>query len=59
MENHHGLVVDTHLTQATGTAEPKAEVAMVEAVPGWHRITLGADEHYVTREFVRELRELR
>jgi transposase len=59
MENRHGLVVDSRVTQATGTAEREAALAMVEAVPGRHRITLGADKNYDTRDFVRELRELR
>jgi transposase len=59
MENRHGLVVDTCVTQATGTAEREAALAMVEAIPGQHRITLGTDKNYDTRDFVRELRELR
>jgi transposase len=59
MENRHGLVVDTCVTQATGTAEREAALAMVEAIPGRHRITLGADKKYDTRDFVRELRDLR
>ena len=59
MENRHGLVVDTQVTQATGTAEREAALAMVEATPGRHRVTLGADKNYDTRDFVRELRELR
>jgi transposase len=59
MENRHGLVVDTQVTQATGTAERGAALAMVEAIPGRHRITLGADKNYDTHDFVRELRVLR
>ena len=59
MENRHGLVVDTRLTQATGTAERDAALEMAEATPGRHRITLGADKNYDTRELVRELRALR
>jgi Transposase DDE domain len=58
MENRHGLAVDTRVTQATGTAEREAALAMVEAIPGRHPITLGADKNYDTRDFVRELREL-
>jgi IS5 family transposase len=45
--------------QATGTAERDAALAMAEAIPGQHRITLGADKNYDTRELVRELRALR
>jgi transposase len=59
MENRHGLVVDTRVTQATGTAEREAALAMGEAIRGQQRVTLGADKHYDTRDLVRELRELR
>jgi transposase len=59
MENRHGLVVDTCVTQATGTAEREAALAMAVATPGRHRVTLGADKNYDTRDFVHELRELR
>ena len=59
MENRHGLVVDTRVTQATGTAEREAALAMAEAIPGQQRVTLGADKNYDTRDCVRELRELR
>jgi transposase len=59
MANRHGLVVDTRVTQATGTAEREAAVAMAEAIPGPQRATLGADKHYDTRDFVHALRELR
>jgi hypothetical protein len=34
MENRHGSVVDTHLTQATGTAEREAALAMAGVIPG-------------------------
>jgi transposase len=59
MENRHGLVVDTRVTQATGTAEREAALAMAEEIPGQHRVTLGADKNYDTPDWVRELRELR
>jgi Transposase DDE domain len=59
MENRHGLVVDTQVTQATGTAEREAALAMAEAIPGQQRATLGADKNDDTRDVVRELRELR
>ena len=58
MENRHGLVVDTRVTQATGMAEREAALTMAEAIPGQPRVTLGADKNYDTRDFVRELREL-
>jgi transposase len=58
MENRHGLVVDTRVTQATGTAEREAALAMAEAIPGQQRVTLGADKNDDTCDFVGELREL-
>ena len=58
MENRHGLVVDTRVTQATGTAAREGALAMAEAIPGQQRVTLGADKNYDTRDFVCELREL-
>jgi transposase len=58
MENRHGLVVDGRLTPATGFAERDQAMAMVAERPGNHRITLGADKLYDTRDFVAGLREL-
>ena len=58
MENRHGLVVDTRLTKATGTAEREAALSMTEDIPGRHRITLGADKNYDTQDFVKKLRGL-
>jgi transposase len=58
MENRYGLVVSPRLTAATGTAEREAAVGLVEGVPGRHRITVGADKAYDTREFVQALRAL-
>jgi len=56
MDNRHGLVVNTRLTQASGTAEPEAALAMAAQIPGQHRVTLGADKGYDRKELVRELR---
>jgi len=58
MENRHGLIVSPHLTVATGTAEREAAVSLVETIPGRHRITIGGDKAYDTREFVQSLRAL-
>ena len=57
MDNRHGLVVNTRLTQASGRAEPAAALAMVEEIAGFGRVTLGADKGYDQKELVRELRE--
>jgi transposase len=59
MENRHGLVVDTRVTQATGTAEREAALLMAGAIPGPQRVTLGADQNDETCDLVQELRELR
>jgi IS5 family transposase len=56
-ENRHGLVVDTQLTPATGTAEREAAVRMVTAIPGTQRVTLAAHKGYDTADFVQDLRE--
>jgi transposase len=58
MENRNGLVVDTSLTKAAGTAERDAAIAMVEYLPDNGRITLGTDKSYDTQEFVAEMRRL-
>jgi transposase len=58
MENRHGLVVDTRLTQADGYAEREAALAMLEALPQGPRVTLGADRGYDTEDFVARCRAL-
>jgi transposase len=56
-ENRNGLVVDVRLTQATGTAEREAALAMLSNKPAGRRITLGADRGYDTRGFVAAARQ--
>jgi hypothetical protein len=58
IENRHALVVDTKTTPATGTAEREAAVAMIAAIPGQHRITVGGDKAYDTQDFVADVRGL-
>ena len=58
MENRHGLVVNTRVTQATGTCEREASVEMVEEIVRSKRATLGGDKNYDTAEHVQQLREL-
>jgi transposase len=58
MENRNGLIVDTRLTQANGTAEPAAALEMLDDVPGAQRITVGADKAYDTAAFVAAAREM-
>ena len=57
-ENRNGLVVDTRLTLASGTAERDAAITMMEHKPAGKRVTLGGDRAYDTQAFVRGLREL-
>jgi IS5 family transposase len=59
MENRHGLVVDTRLTLATGTAEREAAVSMVQKRRRKYRVTLGGDKNYDTRDCVQQLRQQR
>ncbi|MFC1334388.1 MAG: IS5 family transposase [gamma proteobacterium symbiont of Clathrolucina costata] len=56
IENRNGLITDAQVTQATGTAEREAAIEMVEALGGTHRVTLGADKNYDTRDCVDRLR---
>lgn len=58
-ENRNGLIVNTEVLQANGTAERDAALLMLEQVPGVDRITLGADKAYDTRDFVAECRNLK
>jgi transposase len=58
MENRNGLVVETLVTQANGTAERDAALLMAEAIPGDQRVTLGADKNYDTAQFVADARSL-
>lgn len=56
IENRNGLVIATEVLQPNGTAERDAALLLAERLEGDHRITLGADRGYDTRDFVRELR---
>ena len=60
MENRSGLVVQAHLSQASGTAEREAAIRMINwRSPGSERrITLGADKGYDAAAFVEELRRM-
>ena len=57
-ENRNGLVVDVRFTQASGTAEREAALAMIGGKPASRRVTLGGDRGYDTRGFVAATREL-
>ncbi|MCG5528046.1 MULTISPECIES: IS5 family transposase [Halorhodospira] len=58
MENRNGLIVDTRLTRASGTAERESALEMIRNIPSERgRLTLAADAGYNTREFVRRMRQ--
>jgi hypothetical protein len=55
----NGLVADFVVTEANGTAERDAGLIMAKRTRRRrrHRMTLGADKNYDTRDFVRQCRE--
>jgi hypothetical protein len=58
MENRNGLIIDTEVMIASGTAEREAALRMLDRLPpSPRRRTLGGDKGYDTQDFVRELRE--
>jgi transposase len=57
-ENRNGLVVDTRLTEANGSAEREAAIEMLAQLPGEARKTVGADKAYDTESFVEGCRDL-
>jgi hypothetical protein len=57
MENRNGLIVDTRVLHATGTAEREGALAMLDRLPkNKRRRTLGADKGYDTQDFVAGVR---
>ncbi len=58
MENRNGLIADAEVLQATGTAERDAALLMLEAIPGDHAVTVGADKGNETKNFVEEARNV-
>ena len=56
-ENRNGLVVETELTIASGTAERDAAQQMIDRIGGDGPITVAGDKAYDTRQFVQSCRE--
>jgi transposase len=57
-ENRHGLILEIKATEANGTAERSAAVAMIDALKATHDVqpkTVGADKGYDSGEFFQEL----
>ena len=58
VENRHGLILNTEVFQANGTAERDAALVMLEQIPGTSRVTVAGDKGYDTHGFVAECRHL-
>jgi IS5 family transposase len=52
MENRNGLLVDLRIAEANGTAERAVALEMIGELPGDHRITVGGDKGFDTKDFV-------
>lgn len=58
-ENRHGFIVDTAVTEATGTAEREAAIAMLSELPlTTQRVTVGGDTNFDTRAWVATMRAM-
>ena len=57
MENRHGLIVKAKVSHAGGAAERDTALALLAALPGQRRKTVGADKGYDVESFVRGCRE--
>ena len=58
VENRNGLIVDSRVWEATGTAERYAALDMLQDLPGEGQVTVGGDKGFDTAEFVQECRNL-
>ena len=59
VENRHGLIVNSEVFEANGTAERDAALVMLEKIPGTKQVTVGGDKGYDTADFVAECRNLK
>ena len=59
VENRHGLIVNSEVFEANGTAERDAALVMLEQIPGTQQVTVGGDKAYDTADFVAEFRNLK
>ena len=59
VENRHGLIVNTEVFEANGTAERDAARVMLEQIRGTKQVTVGGDKAYDTADFVAECRNLK
>src|ERR1700683_2657483 len=59
VENRNGLIVNTEVFEANGTAERAAALVMLEQIPGKKQVPVGGDKAYDTADFVAECRNLK
>ena len=59
VENRNGLIINTEVFEANGTAERDAALVMLEQIPGTKQVTVGGDKAYDTADFVAECRNLK
>ncbi|OGI45648.1 MAG: transposase [Candidatus Muproteobacteria bacterium RBG_16_65_34] len=59
MENRHGLIAQAKVSHASGTAERDTALALLRALPGKRRKTVGGDKGYDVESFVRGCRDER
>src|SRR3989475_8871978 len=59
VENRNGLIVNTEVFEANGTAERDAALVMLQQIPGTKHVTVGGDKGYDTADFVAEGRKLK
>ncbi len=58
-ENRHGFIIDTAVTDASGTAEREAAIAMLGELPlTTRRLTVAGDKAYDTRAWVAGVRRM-
>lgn len=58
-ENRHGLIIDTAVTAASGTAERDAAIALLGELPlTTRRLTVAADKAYDVRAWVAAVRQM-
>jgi IS5 family transposase len=59
VENRNGLIVNSEVFDADGTAERDAALVMLEKIPATRQVTVGGDKGYDTADFVAECRNLK
>ena len=58
IENRNGLIADSEVLEANGTAEREAALRMIGSWGGNERTTVAGDQGYDTRDFIRECRTM-